>query len=109
MAMDILDPRVVDAAANGNFKATLDLSTQTTQQMGINQQAHANRLSMISEGVLTEALGQRAGNDPTEAVSQARTLEGSLSTLTAQMGMVVSAIQQLSKTAGNTPPVTGQG
>jgi len=67
MAIDTLDPRVVDAAANGNFKATLDLSTQTTQQMGINQQGHANRLDRISEATMMEAMGQRAGIDITES------------------------------------------
>jgi hypothetical protein len=66
-ALDVLDPRVIDAAANGNFKATMDLSTQTTQQMGINQQGHADRLNRISEGVLGESLGQRAGIDITES------------------------------------------
>ena len=100
MALDILDPRVVDAAANGNFKATLDLSTQTTQQMGINQQGHANRLDRISESVMTEALGQRAGMDVSEAAAVApiAALSDTLAASIAQA--IVKAVQTINPQTG---------
>ena len=101
-----LDPGVVQSVINSNFKSIGEQPALIANAMSMSMQAHNNATNLIREAVLMEALGQRAGQDPSEAVSVARTLEGTLSGLTAQMAMVVSAIQGMSKTVGNIPPVT---
>jgi len=96
-----LDDSVVAAVTNSNFKAIGELGGLTAALMAQNAASHQRAMDGIREGVMAEALGQRAGADPAESVSQARIINSDLGRTIAELGAAVSSIQ--SSLAGSYP------
>ena len=92
-----------DAVANTNFKVIGEGPTagaSIAQHLAAIDAVDRQRtLGVISNAALMEAVGQRAGIDPTEA-------SGNTATIMAQLGGLVASLQQIVKTAQSTPPVT---
>ena len=94
-----LSQEIMDAVANSNFKAMAEM--QLTNAL-----AHQNRVNVIAETALATNLERMSTLDPTEAAGITGVMSGDLSEIIGQLGAAVASIQQYSKTAGNTPPVT---
>lgn len=67
--MDNLDPSTYAAVNNANYKTIAELGTLTGALMAQNAASHQKRMDIISESIVSEALGQRAGIDITESQS----------------------------------------
>jgi len=105
-ALDTLDPRTHDAVANSHYVAVGGTPAIIANAMNQSMAVHQNATYLIREGVLSEGLGQRAGADPAQSVSQARVLSSDLAGEISRLMGALGAGQVVSKTAGNTPPVT---
>ena len=102
-----LDPGVVSSVINANFKSIGDQPALIANAMSMSMQAHNNATNLIREGVLMEALGQRAGLDTTEATAARTIATADLGRSLSEIGAGIAAIQQMVKGAQTTPPVTG--
>jgi hypothetical protein len=107
---DVVNPQVVDDLTITNVKTIAGMPAQMSNMllanMTSNQQrvdnaasAHQQAMQAIVQHTLTEAFGQRAGIDVSEAAGAAP-LAGITDTLAASLA------QALVKTAQTTPPVT---
>ena len=85
---DVVNPQVVDSVTIGNVKAIAEANAVAMNLATQNLVAHQNRLQIIAEAATGQIVKRLTETDIAEA--------GGLSTL----------LQQASKTAGNTPPVT---
>ena len=95
-----LDPGVVDAVVNSNFKTL-------AEQVAVNAAAHQNRLNLIAESSLGQILNRMNAIDPAEAASISTVIRSDLAKALADLGGAVAGIQQMMKGAQTTPPVTG--
>lgn len=94
-----LNDTIIEAVANANFKSVAEMGL-------MNALAHQNRVNVIAETALATNLERMSTLDPTEAAGIAGVVGADLAEVIGQLGAVVGSIQQYSKTAGNTPPVT---
>jgi hypothetical protein len=101
-----LDESVVQSVVNANFKAIGEQPALVANAMSMSMQAHNNATNLIREGVLSEALGQRAGHDVSESSAVRTIATADLGRTLAEISGAIAGIQQMMKGAGNTPPVT---
>ena len=123
-----VDQGIVDSVASVNLKNLADapafyqalaMGNAVSQQQIANQNALSHQQSM--NAILTAGVGQIINQmtsvDPSQAMSEVKLLQSDLADKLAQMGAALAGlqsfmgsvtplIQQLSKTAGSTPPVT---
>lgn len=114
---DAVNPQVVDSMTIENLKtvagagaeAQAALSRVVSSAMGILVQdsvASAGRRNNMADMAMASILKGMSELDPTEAISMAKTLSSTLPEVLAQLGSATAALQQISKTAQTTPPVT---
>lgn len=92
-----LDPGVVEAVTNANFKTL-------AEQVATNTANHQHRLQLIAESSVGQIVNRMNSLDPLEATSAAMVTQK-----LADLGAQVAALQQIMKGAQTTPPETGQG
>lgn len=97
-----LDPGVLDAVTNANFKSIAEQAT-------INMLGHQNRLQLLAESSLGQILNKMNNLDPTEAAAISGVVSSDLSDKISQLSASVANSQQLMKGAQTTLPETGQG
>jgi hypothetical protein len=102
-----LDESVVQSVVNANFKAIGEQPALVANAMSMSMQAHNNATNLIREGVLSEALGQRAGHDVSEASATRTISTADLARTIGELSATVAGIQQMMKGAQTTPPQTG--
>ena len=95
-----LDPGVVDAVVNSNFKTL-------AEQVAVNAAAHQNRLNLIAESSLGQIVNRMNSLDPTEAAAVSTVVRSDLAKAIADLSGAVAGIQQMMKGAQTTIPVTG--
>lgn len=95
-----LDPTIVEAVANYNFKANTERAT-------LNMDAHQQRLQLLAEASLAKQLETMNTIGPSEAVSEGKLINSDLAAKFSELGGSISAIQQLLKGAQTTRPETG--
>ena len=78
--------------------STANLVTQTN--------AHLARMNILAETAMARNVEEIQTLSPREAAAESKTLRADFSELAAQVGSLVAMMQQWSKTAGVTPPVT---
>ena len=96
-----LEPTVVDAVANYNYKSNAERSTQ-------NMDAHQQRLQLLAEASLAQQLNRMNSLDPTEAAAIRGVVDADLAKEIGKLSSAVANSQQLFKGAQTTIPVTGQ-
>ena len=94
-----LDPTIVEAVANYNFKSNSERATQ-------NMDAHQQRLQLLAESSLGQILNKMNSLDPEEAAAISGVVSSDLAEKIGELSGAVASAQQLMKGAGNTPPVT---
>ena len=97
-----LDPGVLDAVTNSNFKTIAEMPT-------LNAIGHQNRLQMLAESSLGNILNKMNNLDPSEAAAISAVVSSDLSDKISQLAAAVASSQQLMKGAQTTPTETGQG
>lgn len=95
-----LDPGVVDAVTNSNFKTL-------AEQVAVNAAAHQNRLNLIAESSIGQIVNRMNALDPTEAASVSTVVRSDLAKAISDLGAAVAGIQQMMKGAQTTRPETG--
>ena len=107
-----LDPSVIQAVANSNFKTNSEFVTQALAQAGAmqfqNAVAHQNRVNVLAESALAKMLKNATELDPEEAASIAKVEKSDISKVLAELGASIAAIQQQMKGAQTTLPETGR-
>jgi hypothetical protein len=114
---DVANPQVIDSLTIENLKtiagagaeSQASLARVVSSALGILVQdsvASAGRRNNMADVAMAQMLKSMSEIDPTEAVSMAKTLSSTLPEVLAQLGSAVAALQQISKTAQTTPPVT---
>ena|SRR5215831_5169448 len=117
---DVVNPQIVDSVTMDNAKmvagagadAQASLARVVTSALGILVQdsvASAARRNNMADAAMATVLKSMSEIDPTEAVSTAKTLTSTLPDVLAQLGAAIAAIQQITKEAQTTPPVTSGG
>lgn len=94
-----LDPGVLAAVANSNFKAAAEMGMY-------NALSHQNRLNLLAEASLGKILKNMNELDPEEAASIAGVVASDLSEKIGELSAAVASAQQLMKGAQTTPPPT---
>lgn len=94
-----LDPSIIAAVSNANFKAMAELGVQ-------NALSHQNRMNIIAEKSVAKSLESMDTLNVSEGLGIAAAQRGDLAKLVADLAAAVASIQQYSKTATTTPPVT---
>lgn len=102
-----LDESVVAAVVNENFKNVAGMSALTAGIASQNLVSHQRAMDAIREAFQAESMLQRAGIDPTEAISSRNVITADLGKLLGELGSTVAALQQIVKTSQTTPPQTG--
>ena len=97
----------IDAAMNTNLKNVTDMSTIAAGISNQNAVSHQQLMNGLTALFFGEATGQRAGNDPAEAISSVRVLSADIAKVMAELSAAASAMQGLVKAAQTTPPPTG--
>jgi hypothetical protein len=109
-----LDPSTLEAVNNANFKTFGEVGIQIQNQalMLMNQAyqnsiAHQKNVDALSEVALARAMKSITAVDAVQAMSDLKLLTGNdVSSQLGDLAAVVASIQQYSKTATTTPPVT---
>lgn len=100
------DQGLIDSVSNANNKTFGDGPAFYAQLAMGDAVAHQRRVNAISETLLG-AMGKRLVEvDVQEASAEGALNSSSLSTVLAQLGAAIASIQQLTKSAQTTPPVT---
>jgi hypothetical protein len=94
-----LDPGVVEAVINSNFKTI-------AEQVATNTANHQHRLQLIAESSVGQIVNKMNSLDPTEAASVSAVINSDLAKALAQLGTSLAGLQQIIKTAQSTPPPT---
>ena len=97
-----LDPAVLAAVANGNFKTIAEMGTY-------NALAHQNRVNVLAEASLGQILNRMNSLDPEEAASISGVVSSDLAEKIGELSGAVASAQQLMKGAQTTMPQTGSG
>ena len=97
---------IIDSVANADNK-TFGVGPDFYAQLAMGDAvAHQRRINAISETLLG-AMGKRLVEvDVQEASAEAKLNSADLASVVSQLGAAIASIQQLTKSAGNTPPVT---
>jgi hypothetical protein len=95
-----LDPGVIEAVINSNFKTL-------AEQVASNTANHQHRLQLIAESSVGQIVNRMNSLDPAEAIAIGNVARADLSKEVAALSAAVSSIQQLIKAAQTTPPPTG--
>ncbi len=107
-----LDPSVLAAVANANYKTVAEAAAVgLAQALAIGAQnavSHQNRVNVLAESALAAALKNQTELDPTEAASIRKVDNADLAKVLAELGSAVAGIQQLMKGAQTTLPETGR-
>jgi hypothetical protein len=107
-----LDPSVIQAVANGNFKTNAEYMTQAMAQAGAMQMqnavAHQNRVNVLAEASLAKMLKSATELDPEEAGAIKKVDNSDLAKVLAELGASIAAIQQQLKGAQTSLPETGR-
>ena len=112
-----VNPQVVDAVtidsvkmvAGAGAEAQASLARVVSSAMGIlvnDSVASAGRRNAMADAAMATVLKSMSELDPTEAVAAAKTLSSTLPEVLAQLGSAVAALQQITKAAQTTPPIT---
>jgi len=96
-----LDPTIIEAVANYNFKANAERSTQ-------NMDAHQQRLQLLAEASLAQQLNRMNSLDPEEAAAISGVVSADLAQKVGELSAAVANSQQLMKGAQSTLPETGK-
>jgi hypothetical protein len=97
---------LIDSVANANIKTIAEAPAfYMAQSMG-DSVAHQRRVNALTETALGAMIKRLVEVDSQEAVSESKLLSSDLGNIVAQLGAAVAAIQQLTKSAQTTPPVT---
>ena len=103
------DQGMIDSVSNANTKTFGDGPAFYAQLAMGDAVAHQRRVNAISETLLG-AMGKRLVEvDVQEASAESTIKADNLSSLLGQLGAAIASIQQLTKGAQTTPPVTGGG
>jgi hypothetical protein len=101
---------IIDAVANENLKVVASAVSSGMAQAGqlamLNATNQQQNLNTINTAMIGEMVLQRAGIDVPEAVATKKVAEADLSRTIAELGGLVTSLQQLMKGAQTTPPVT---
>lgn len=101
------DQGIIDSVSNANTKTFGDGPAFYAQLAMGDAVAHQRRINAISETLLG-AMGKRLVEvDVQEAAAESKLNASDLSTVVSQLGAAIASIQQLTKSAQTTPPVTG--
>lgn len=101
------DQGIIDSVSNANTKTFGDGPAFYAQLAMGDAVAHQRRVNAISETLLG-AMGKRLVEvDVQEATAESKLNASDLSTVVSQLGAAIASIQQLTKSAQTTPPVTG--
>lgn len=103
------DQGIIDSVSNANTKTFGDGPAFFAQMMMGDAVAHQRRVNALSETLLG-AMGKRLVEvDVQEASAEGKLMSSDLATIVSQLGAAIASIQQLTKSAQTTPPVTGTG
>jgi hypothetical protein len=94
-----LDPGVLASVINSNFKVV-------AESPAVAMAGHNERLQILAEKSLSKSIESMDTIQVTEGLGLAAAQRGDLSKQIADLGMVISGLQQMVKTAQTTPPVT---
>ena len=102
------DQGLVDSVANDNTKAIAGKLAAVSAESFQDYAAHRNRMNMAAEVAFQQWAKSAQDMDPKEALSIVEGMKGSdtLPELMTQLGAVIAQLQQVTKTAQTTPPVT---
>lgn len=101
------DQGIIDSVSNANTKTFGDGPAFYTQLAMGDAVAHQRRINAISETLLG-AMGKRLVEvDVQEATAESKLNSSDLASIVSQLGAAIASIQQLTKSAQTTPPVTG--
>lgn len=107
-----LDPTVVQAVANNNFKALAEGAAYYANIQMADAQASASRRAQAADAAHAVLLKKMAELDAAEAQAIVKHNTGydqaSLSSLITSLGSAVAGLQQIVKTSQTTPPETGK-
>lgn len=107
---DGLDPSVVEAVSNTNFKNLGEVPAILMGQYLGNQIQHFNRVNVLAETYLAIAVKNAHELSPKDAVSTLKEISGNdLAQQVSALGAAIASIQQSMKGAQTTLPETGQG
>ena len=107
MAEESLNPAVMSAVSNSNFKNVAEAPAFYASMGMANAVAHQNRLNILAESALNQALKGQNELDPVESLGLVKGLTGNdLAKQIADLSAVIASIQQQMKGANTTPPVT---
>jgi len=96
-----LDPAVLAAVANSNFKTVAEMGT-------LNALAHQNRINVLAEASLGQILNRMNSLDPEEAAAIAGVVSSDLAEKLGELAGAIASSQQLMKGANTTQPETGR-
>ena len=109
---DQLNPAIVQAVADGNFKVNAEFMTQAMAQAGAMQMqnavAHQNRINVLAEAALAKMLKNATELDPEEAGSIKKVDNSDLAKVLTELGASIAAIQQQLKGAQTSLPEPGR-
>ena len=101
-----LNPDIIEAVANSNFKTMAEQVQVTTNLMAQNAASHQNRLQMIAEASVGQILKNANEFDTEQAQSIRSVINTELAPLISGLAAAIASSQQYVKGAQTTPPVT---
>lgn len=101
------DQGLIDSVSNANIKTVAEAPAfYMAQSMG-DSVAHQRRVNALTETALGAMIKRLVEVDVQESAAEGKLLSSDLANVVSQLGAAVAAIQQLTKSAQTTPPVTG--
>ena len=102
-----LDPSVIDAVANSNFKTMAEQVQLTAMIQAQNAASHQGRMNAITEAAIGNVVKNLTEFDTGEATAMSTILRTELAPFMSALNGVIGLAQQNVKGAQTTPPVTG--
>jgi hypothetical protein len=107
-----LDQGTLDAVNNSNFKTIAEAAAvglaQSMALQAQNAASHQNRVNVLAEASLAQALKNQTELDPAEAAAIKKVDNADLAKVLGELGASIAGIQQLMKGAQTTLPETGR-
>jgi len=107
-----LDQGTLDAVNNSNFKTIAEAAAvglaQSMALQAQNAASHQNRVNVLAEAALAQALKNQTELDPSEAAAIKKVDNADLAKVLGELGASIAGIQQLMKGAQTTLPETGR-
>jgi hypothetical protein len=107
-----LDQGTLDAVNNSNFKTIAEAAAvglaQSMALQAQNAASHQNRVNVLAEASLAQALKNQTELDPSEAAAIKKVDNADLAKVLGELGASIAGIQQLMKGAQTTLPETGR-